>query len=421
MAAEGQSGMEAQRLTAARLFDEPLISGPAVDYPRPSPDGRLVAFSKPAADDPRSGVLWLMDVEGGRTRPLLDMRALSGRDKPISEDAFRAQQRAHTPSPTTAINYAWRADSAAVMVFHGGNLHLVTIENGAITSLTTTGDVDADPQLASDGGHVSFVRGRNLIIKDLRSGRETAVGADVSPTVGYGVAEFVVQEELRRFSGSWWSPDGRKLAYTRIDETAVVPIPRLGIDTSRLVIVDDRYPLAGAANARTRLFIRNIVTETTVEVPIEFGEEAYLADVDWACDGRSLMVQRLSRDQQQLDLLSVDADSVCIRTLLSETSDTWVDMEHDFRPLAGGEFLWGSTRTGWRHLYLYGAGGELIRPVTQGDWRISPTVRRAGCSAKALLEWMRISASSILQRRSKHRLSAISIDNPTAPPARLSA
>jgi dipeptidyl-peptidase-4 len=84
-----------------------------------------------------------------------------------------------------------------------------------------------------------------------------------------------------------------------------------------------------------------------------------------------LYAQRQSRDQRRLDLLAIDPRTGASRTLLTEVSDTWVDLERDFRPLEDGSFLWGSARSGWRHIYHYDEAGKLIRQVSSGKWRIA--------------------------------------------------
>jgi dipeptidyl-peptidase-4 len=108
-------------------------------------------------------------------------------------------------------------------------------------------------------------------------------------------------------------------------------------------------------------------------VKVDLGPTAdiYIYQVAWSEDGSTLYVERQSRDQKRLDLLAADPATGASRVLVSETSSTWVDLELNFRPLRGGYFLWGSSRTGWRHLYLYDRNGTLVRPVTAGPWRVA--------------------------------------------------
>ena len=108
-----------------------------------------------------------------------------------------------------------------------------------------------------------------------------------------------------------------------------------------------------------------------MKVDLGEGVDVYLARVAWAQDGKTLYVQRQSRDQRRLDLLAVDPASGKGRVILTETSRHWVDLTHDFKPLKDGTFLWSSEKSGHRHLYLHGRDGKLIRQVTSGDWPVT--------------------------------------------------
>jgi dipeptidyl-peptidase-4 len=46
-------------------------------------------------------------------------------------------------------------------------------------------------------------------------------------------------------------------------------------------------------------------------------------------------------------------------------------LNDDFHALKDGNFIWGSERTGFHHLYLYRSDGTLIRAITQGDWPVA--------------------------------------------------
>ena len=92
----------------------------------------------------------------------------------------------------------------------------------------------------------------------------------------------------------------------------------------------------------------------------------YLARVNWSADGRTLYVQRQSRDQKRLDLLSVDPATGASRVIVTQRSDAWVPLTNDFSALEDGNFIWSSEETGWRHLYLYNRDGRRLRAITRG-------------------------------------------------------
>jgi dipeptidyl-peptidase-4 len=81
------------------------------------------------------------------------------------------------------------------------------------------------------------------------------------------------------------------------------------------------------------------------------------------------LVQRQSRDQRTLDVLLAGAADGKSKVILSDSSDTWVNLHNDLRVLADGKsFIWKSERSGYAHLELRAIDGSLIRPLTSGPW-----------------------------------------------------
>ncbi len=201
-------------------------------------------------------------------------------------------------------------------------------------------------------------------------GGERALTQGGSELKSWGTAEFIAQEEFDRSTGYWWSPDDRRIALTFVDQSGVDVVDRPEVGATGATIVHERYPRAGRPNARVNLFIEDIGASVRAEADLGADPDIYLARVDWSKDGRTLYVQRLTRDQRRLDLLAVDPTTGAAKVILTETSPHWVEVTSDFKPLKDGSFLWSSERSGYRHLYLYGGDGRLIRQVTRGDWPV---------------------------------------------------
>ncbi len=215
------------------------------------------------------------------------------------------------------------------------------------------------------------MRGGNLYVRPASGGPERALtqgGGELKP---WASAEFVAQEELARETGYWWSPDDSRIALTRVDQSGVDVVPRFDIGPDGAEVVNQRYPKAGRPNAVVELYVENATGGARVKVDLGPNPDIYLARVDWAKDGRTLYVQRLSRDQKRLDLLAADPATGATRVLLSQTSPHWIELSRDFKPLKDGAFLWSSEASGWRHLTLYAADGTLIRQVTHGEWPVN--------------------------------------------------
>jgi hypothetical protein len=183
-------------------------------------------------------------------------------------------------------------------------------------------------------------------------------------------AEFVADEEMGRHTGYWWAPDDSAIAFARIDETPVPIRERFEIYPDRTEVVRQRYPAAGEANVLIQLGVIAPAAGAAVRW-IDLGDEKdiYLTRVDWASPQR-LLFQRQSRNQQQLALVAVDLASGEQETLVTERSDTWVNLHDLLHVFADGSLLWGSERSGFQHLYRMDADGRDARALTRGRWMV---------------------------------------------------
>ncbi len=139
-----------------------------------------------------------------------------------------------------------------------------------------------------------------------------------------------------------------------------------------------RYPAAGQSNVLIKVGVADITGDDVTWIDLGADPDIYLARVDWLPDGRTLAIQRQSRDQRQLDLLFADTATGKSRVVLTETSKTWIDLHDELSFLKNSqEFVWLSARTGYQHLYLYDYDGRLIRPITSGEWNVDDFRHRA--------------------------------------------
>jgi len=206
---------------------------------------------------------------------------------------------------------------------------------------------------------------------NLETGEEIAITTDGEGTILNGMAEFVAQEEMSRYTGYWWSPDDAYVAHTRVDESTVDVIERFDIGADGVTVINQRYPRAGRPNAIVELYVTDIDTGERAQVDLGEETDIYLTRVNWL-DDDTMIVQRQNRAQTQMDILSVEAETGESTLLFSETSETWVDVTSNLTIIDdGARFLWTSERDGFNHIYLYEADGKLVRQVTSGDWVVS--------------------------------------------------
>jgi dipeptidyl-peptidase-4 len=343
-----------------------------------SPDDRLITYlHSPERSLVRQ--LFAFDIQTGEHRLLVEPPGGGATEENVSlEEALRRERQRQRELGVT--QYAWAKHASRLLVPALDGLYVSDAPGQSLRRLVgSDGKPALDPQFSPDGNWVAFVRDAEVFVAPVSGGatRQLTRGAREAGKTN-GLAEYIAQEEMGRYSGCWWSPDSHWIAFEEVDETHV-PVYRIihqGKDfTGDGAQEDHRYPFAGSANARVRLGV----------VPVEGGEpvwmdlgpepDIYLARVQWLPDGR-LSAQIENRQQTALELAVFDPQSGQRTTLLQETSPVWINLHDLFHPLEGpyqgqaGCFLWASERSGFRHLYLYDGQGRLIRQVTSGEWRV---------------------------------------------------
>lgn len=356
-------------LTPERVFANPSLAGPVARGVTLSPDGQLVAFLRSREDDVDVLDLWAAPTGDGEPFKLIDARALVPDAGELSE-AEKARRERMRISQRGVVEYSWDQQGRYILAPLEGDIFLAEREGGAVRRLTETEADEIDAKVSPLGNFVSFVRDQDLVVLDLNGDRETAITTDGEGLITWATAEFIAQEEMDRDTGYWWSPDERYIALQRTDESTVDVIPRLDITGGGASVIEQRYPRAGRPNAVVDLYVHDRESGQRIQVDLGENRDIYLARVNWSADGRTLYVQRQSRDQKTLDLLSVNPATGASRVIVTRTSQAWVPLNHDFRALENGNFIWSSEETGWKHLYLYSRDGRRIRAITRGDWPV---------------------------------------------------
>ena len=357
------------RLTPERLFSGAELSGPTARGVQLSPDGKLVTFLRAKENDREVQDLWAIDTAGGEPRRLIDAKALEPKETELSE-AEKARRERQRISARGVVEYRWDDLGKSILVPLGGDLYLADPATGKASRFTKTDGDETDSRFSPKGGYVSYVRGGTLFTKPVSGGAEVMVSPASRDPISYGVAEFVAQEEMGRFTGYWWAPDESRIAWTKVDESGVDIVPRFDIGAEGGTVVSQRYPKPGRPNAVVELYVSSPTGGPAVKVDLGKDTDVYLARVNWSADGKTLYVQRETRDQRKLELLSVDPATGAAKVILTETDKDWIDLNNDMTPLKDGTFIWGSERSGFHHLYLYARDGKLIRPITQGAWPV---------------------------------------------------
>ena len=388
--------VHAEKLTLEAITGSAPLSGPTLMKPKVAPDGSRVTFLRGKESDRNQLDLWEYHIASGQTRLLVDSKVVLPGVETLSDEEKARRERQRIAAMSGIVDYQWSPDAKTLLFPLGGELYLYDLgKQGreAVRQLTHGEGFATDAKLSPKGGYVSFVRGRNLWVIALADGKQMQLTNDGSATIGNGVAEFVADEEMDRHTGYWWAPDDSAIAFARIDESPVPVQKRYEMYADRVEMVEQRYPAAGDANVRVELHVvqaapENLRVYSTPEQQaagaalhvthqqyarrrIDLGDnpDIYLARVNWR-DPQHLTFQRQSRDQKTLELIEADLGNGKQRTLITETSKTWVPLHSNLRFLKDGRFIWSSERSGFEHLYVASADGRQLSTLTSGNWPV---------------------------------------------------
>lgn len=359
----------AEKLSIETIYGSTSLAGPAPRGLKVSPDGARVTFLRGRAQDQFQLDLWEFNVRDKSTRMLVDSKVLQANEQ-LSDQEKARRERERTAGLRGILSYSWSPDGKRILVPLAGDLYLVDLAHADKARKIATGNV-LDAKISPKGRYVSFVRDQNLFVVDLASGKESQLTKDGGGTIHNAEAEFVAQEEMAQSSGYWWAPDDSQIAFKHFDESRVPNVKRFEIYANHTEVIEQRYPYAGAANVQVGLAIVNPDSGAIRQIDIGDNQDIYLVRADWMNDARHLTYQRQTRDQKRLDLVAVDIGNMQQRTLVSETSKTWVavlDKPHFLEHSQA--FIWTSERSGRKHLYLIGLDGKLLHAVSQGEWGI---------------------------------------------------
>jgi len=371
--APAQQEPASDELTLTRIFDSPALSGPSLREAKLSPAGDRVTFLRGRDDDPDTLDLWEFNLAQNRNRRLISADEVLAEPVELSDAEKARRERARISGLQGIVEYRWAPDGRRLLFPLGGDIFLANLADEPIRvrQLTAGESFDIDPKISPDAAMVAFVRDQDLWAVDVEDGKMRKLTENGEDTVKNAMAEFIAQEEMGRSTGYWWSPDSKSIAFLQVDESTIAPSERYEVSGESIEIIEQRYPYAGTPNVRYRLGVVAVESGKIRWIPLGDEPDIYIPRVAWLPDGSGLTFQRQSRDQQRMDLVLHDLESGRQRVLVSERSETWINLHDDLHFLEDMEaFIWSSERSGFRHLYLIGLDGEIIRQLTQGRWPV---------------------------------------------------
>ena len=254
--------------------------------------------------------------------------------------------------------------------------------------------------LSPDGTKVAFVRDNNLYWMDLATLEEHAITTDgkVNEIIN-GTTDWVYEEEFAITQGFQWSPDSKKIAYMRFDESKV---KEYNMQMWGALYPEDykyKYPKAGEDNSKVSMHVYDVNSQKELSIPAlnalannafisgdPSKEWEYIPRFQWTNDANVLAIMHMNRLQNYMQILTVRTTegNHNASVIYEEKDDAYVDVPDTWQFITVGkgkkaqeQMLITSEKDGYRHIYLYGLGGnsnkQMIvssKQVTSGEWEV---------------------------------------------------
>ena len=399
---------DAEDLTLEKLFASAEFFGEGFQGGRWADEGPELLYVETDRPSGASSLVRLNLTTDGR-EAIIDGAVLR---KPDGEGLVQIEDYATSADGSKALLYTdservWRLNTK-------GFYYVYDFESGSVTPISDRAKgFQMFAKFNADASRVAFVRDRNLFSVDLATGQETQLTTDGGDgTIINGTFDWVYEEEFGLRDGFRWAPEGDTFAFYQLDETNTRDFAMQDWRTLYPETMSFRYPKAGETNSEIRVGVVDARTGETMffdtDTWNEGGEDTeYIAAMGWTpvIDGtHHVWMLRLNRDQNHVDLLYADPETGAVRTILSEDTDAYIEVENGFSDtetgtityLADGEhFAWRSGRDGYGHLYLYRNDGTFVRQLTEGEWDVTDF---HGIDEEAGMIYVTTTAASSMER-----------------------
>lgn len=221
---------------------------------------------------------------------------------------------------------------------------------------------------------VAFVYENNLYYKDLDTQEVIQVTRDgVINQVINGSTDWVYEEELAFVKAFEWSPDGKKLAFYRFDESQVKEFTMTNYhDDLYPEYVTFKYPKVGEKNAEVEIQVYDLEQDKVIMRGQTDAQWEYIPRIQWTTRANELVVFFMNRHQNHLVLERWDTDQQQKAIMLEEKNQYYIDIHDNLTFLKDGErFIWTSEKDGWNHIYLYNKAGKELAQLTKGKWEVT--------------------------------------------------
>jgi len=284
--------------------------------------------------------------------------------------------------PIPISSYEWSPDEEHLLISgrrkkiwrhsRESSFYIYDVENKKTTALANENASLQNAKISPDGKSVGYMLDNNLYVADIQTAKAKSLTTDGSGDVLNAVFDWVYEEEFSSDDAWRWSPDGKKIAFWKSDQSNIKPFV-YSLDQLPLYNVAHvlRYPKVGEDNSIVNIGVVDIKTGKTIWMDLGKEKNIYIPRIEWTNSSNTLAIERLNRKQNIMELLFADVSTGKTKLILTDTDPAWVDVTNDLLFLENkDQFVWTSEQSGFRHIYLYDYNGNLMKQLTSGEWEV---------------------------------------------------
>ncbi|MBR5846858.1 MAG: DPP IV N-terminal domain-containing protein [Bacteroidaceae bacterium] len=261
-------------------------------------------------------------------------------------------------------------DQPLVLLQFGGERCLIDFEQKKQVWHQSSADERQASSFNTTSRNTAYVSGDQLYVRPADFGKEDIqLTTDGSREIVYGRS--VHRDEFGIHSGLFWSPDGMRLAFYRMDQSMVTDYPQVNLFGHIATHEPDKYPMAGELSHEVTIGVYDVATNKTLYLKAGDPEDRYFTNVAWSPDSKTIYIFELNREQNDCRLVSYDATTGDrLAELYREIDRKYVEPFHpiEFLPWDDTKFILQSQKDGYNHLYLFDTKGNELKQLTRGEW-----------------------------------------------------
>ena len=307
---------------------------------------------------------YLVNKNNGKETKLFGINDINQWIAPTKDIKIRALYNAEFPF----------AGKSIVMVSNGNKTYTIDFKKHRLISEIDFQEDESLLEANMQKNAFAYLKGSNLYVRAFQAANSQTMTkekkshdfqltTDGSREIVYG--QSVHRDEFGITKGTFWSPNGERLAFYRMDQSMVtdypqVDIPEIGFDhpeTQSCIATPapDKYPMTGETSHQVTVGVFDCLTGKTIYLKAGDPTDRYFTNIAWNPDSKTIYMFELNRDQNDCRLTAYDAETgEKTGELYRETDEKYVEPLHPimFLPWDGNSFIMQSRKDGYNHLYL---------------------------------------------------------------------